>query len=110
MASFGKTLKSWREEKGWSQQDLAEKMDVKSGKQTISRWELGKAEPALSELRKIAELFEKTVAQLLGESEPDAPKETREGYITVPLNEFIELQRRVIKQIDQPQKPDLAAE
>lgn len=101
MDSFGKTLKEWREKKGWSQDDFAQIIGVKSGKQTISRWELGKAEPALSELRKIANVFESSIGQLLGEEQAGSAATARPGFITVPAEEYVDLQRRVIHLMEQ---------
>ena len=47
----------------WSQEELADKLDV--SRQTISKWEVGKAVPELEKLIKLAELFNITVDELV---------------------------------------------
>lgn len=47
----------------WSQEELADKLDV--SRQTISKWEVGKAVPELDKLIKLAELFNITVDELV---------------------------------------------
>jgi transcriptional regulator with XRE-family HTH domain len=109
MSSFATRLKELRKSKGLSQDDLAEKLGVKSGKQTISNWELGKTEPTVSDIRKIAEVLNTTLSFLIEgvSGTSDTLHEPKAGYISVPMEEFIELQRRVIKQMDlQNQKPE----
>ncbi|HJZ92645.1 MAG TPA: helix-turn-helix transcriptional regulator [Gemmataceae bacterium] len=51
MQSFGDTLKSLREKKGLSQQELADLAGT--SQKAISFWEMGKREPALSNLQKL---------------------------------------------------------
>ncbi|WP_020599216.1 helix-turn-helix domain-containing protein [Spirosoma panaciterrae] len=102
MGSFASRLKELRKSKGLSQEELAEKVGVKSGKQTISNWENEKTEPTLSDIRKVAEALETTLSYLIEGVEPAvAVGEPRAGYISVPMEEFIDLQRRVIKQMDE---------
>ena len=63
-----------RKETGWSQKDLAEKLDV--SRQAISRWENGTALPDASNIVQISKLFNITADYLLNdeyESEPDMP-------------------------------------
>ncbi|GAB4018883.1 hypothetical protein GCM10028773_20090 [Spirosoma koreense] len=100
---FGQTLKELRKAKGLSQEDLAEKLGVRSGKQTISNWELGKNEPTLSDIRKIAEVLGTTVGYLVdGENtKPPAVEEPKPGYITVPIEEYVETLRLANKQLTQ---------
>lgn len=47
----------------WSQEELADKLEV--SRQTISKWEVGKAVPELDKLIKLAELFNITVDELV---------------------------------------------
>lgn len=47
----------------WSQEELADKLDV--SRQTVSKWEVGKAVPELEKLIKLAELFKITVDELV---------------------------------------------
>ena len=63
-----------RKEKGWSQEDLAEKLNV--SRQAISRWENGTALPDAQNVLQISKLFHVTTDYLLNddyESDNDIP-------------------------------------
>ncbi len=67
---FGKFIKELREEKGWTQQDLADMIPI--DRTAISKWELGKRSPDTLGLKKLSELFEITINELLsGEKNVD---------------------------------------
>lgn len=68
---FNENLRAFRKEKDFSQEYLAEKMNV--SRQTISKWENGTAMPDLKRLTELAELFETSMDELLGTSSP-APR------------------------------------
>jgi transcriptional regulator with XRE-family HTH domain len=91
MTEFGKRLKGLRKEKGLSQDALAEKLGLRSGKHTISNWELGNSEPPLSQLRELSNLFEITIANLLSEGDSSAPPAERPGVKCIPTEEYIKL-------------------
>lgn len=57
-----KTIKELREERGWTQFDLAVKLGVTPT--TISAWERGMYEPRASQLRALAGLFEVPMDQI----------------------------------------------
>ena len=114
MTITGQRIKKYREMAGLSQDKLAELVS-KSGKAVISNWENGKNEPSLSEVRKLAEILNTTVAQLVGE----APifEEPRENYVMVKKDDLIELQRKALeleeerirdlkKQLEEVRKPE----
>ena len=70
-----------RKEKGWSQEDFAEKLDV--SRQAISRWENGTALPDAQNLLRISKLFNVTADYLLNddyenEADVSAPENVRE--------------------------------
>ena len=50
-----KTIRQWREERGWSQHELAVKLGVTAT--TIYNWERGKNEPTASTFRRLAEVL-----------------------------------------------------
>lgn len=50
----------------WSQEELADKLEV--SRQTVSKWEVGKAVPELEKLIKLSELFNITVDELVKEN------------------------------------------
>lgn len=55
-----------RKERGWSQEDFAEKLDV--SRQAISRWENGTALPDAQNILRISKLFNVTADYLLNDS------------------------------------------
>lgn len=65
MSSFADILKSLREGQNLTQAQLGEEMGLSL--HTILRWEKGKAEPSLSDIKKLAGFFNVSVSQLLGE-------------------------------------------
>jgi len=68
--NFGESIKKVREEKGFSQEDLARKLDV--AQSTIGMWESGKRTPKLDELNRLARILNITVNRLIGQ-----PKERK---------------------------------
>lgn len=63
---IGKKIKEKRLAKGWSQNDLAERID--STQATIRNWELGLSEPSATKIVDLAYLFKTTTDELLGVS------------------------------------------
>ncbi|MBR5228191.1 MAG: helix-turn-helix transcriptional regulator [Clostridia bacterium] len=55
-----------RKEKGFSQEELAEKLNVT--RQTISKWELGQTKPDMDKIKEISALFEISVENLINDS------------------------------------------
>lgn len=64
MNKFGENLIRIRKENKISQQELAEKVNV--SQQCVSEWEREKIEPTLSNLWKIADVFDISVDFLIG--------------------------------------------
>lgn len=61
-----------REEKGWSQGDLAEKLGV--SRQTVNALERGKYDPSLPLAFKIARLFKRSIEEIFDpEDKPTKP-------------------------------------
>lgn len=63
---FSKNLKNFRNQKGLSQEELAERLHVV--RQTVSKWEKGLSVPDADILIRIAEIFEVSVSVLLGDT------------------------------------------
>ena len=63
MVNFGEKIKQLREEKGMTQQSLAEKLYVT--RQAVSRWECGARYPDLLTAKKIAQILDVSVDELL---------------------------------------------
>ena len=94
MSITGQRIRRYRELAGMNQEELAALMG-KSGKTIVSHWENGKVDPSLAQVRKMAEIFNTTVAQLVGE----APilEEPRENYVMVRKDDLIDLQRKALE-------------
>lgn len=65
---LGENIKTLRRENGYSQETLAQRLNVV--RQTISKWEKGLSVPDAEQLERIAELFEVPVARLLDSVAP----------------------------------------
>ena len=61
---FSENLKTIRKEKGYTQEELAIKVNVV--RQTVSKWEKGLSVPDADVLLHIAEVLEVSVSELLG--------------------------------------------
>lgn len=59
-------IKNLRKNKGFTQEELANKLNVV--RQTVAKWEKGYSVPDAEMLKKIAEILETDVSQLLGSS------------------------------------------
>lgn len=71
---FGENLKSIRKSKGYTQEELAIKLNVV--RQTVSKWEKGLSVPDADILVRIAEVLDTDVSALLGGSvEKEADKD-----------------------------------
>lgn len=73
-ADLGNIIRIGRAKKGWSQDDLADRLGVH--KQSVSRWESGKAVPDGNTLVQIAKVLE--IAADIFNSPPSPPM----GYIS----------------------------
>ncbi|MCD8365713.1 MAG: helix-turn-helix domain-containing protein [Clostridiales bacterium] len=67
---FSENLKTLRKQKGMSQETLAQQLHVV--RQTVSKWEKGLSVPDAEMLVRIAEFFEVSVSDLLGEKMDEA--------------------------------------
>ncbi len=63
MNEFGALLFKLRKDKGWTQTELADKLNVTN--QAVSKWETGESYPEMPQLLKLSELFDITVDDLL---------------------------------------------
>lgn len=89
---FSEIIKQLRLERGWSQQDVADR--VGRNKMTISQYESGQRRPSFDMIEKLAEVFHVDLNYLLGftdkisrpagdQTDPDANK-----YLAVTLAEI----------------------
>ncbi len=67
MMTFGKKISMLRKEKGWSQTELAKKLNTSVS--VISRYERDEMTPSIEAAKKLADLLNSTVGYLLGETD-----------------------------------------
>lgn len=60
---IGAFLKKLREEKGWTQEELAEKLYIR--RQSISKWEIGKTCPDSENFKMLSEIFNVSIDELM---------------------------------------------
>lgn len=96
---FSENLKALRKQKGMSQETLAQQLHVV--RQTISKWEKGLSVPDADMLIRIAELFEVSVSDLLGEQIQREPEMSQVAAQLALLNEQLanrtRRHRRILK-------------
>ncbi|MBS7008344.1 helix-turn-helix domain-containing protein [Anaerostipes sp.] len=76
---FDKNLNRLRKEKGWSQEELGNRLNV--SRQTVSKWELGTTAPEMNKLIELSRLFEISMDELTGNVAASREKEI--VYVTV---------------------------
>lgn len=64
---FGEKLKGERKGRGWSQEELAERLFV--SRQSVSKWETGQNYPSIEIIIKVSDLFGVTIDELLRSDE-----------------------------------------
>ena len=84
--TLGQKIKKLRTEKGLTQKDLSEKVNVTF--QTVSKWENDENEPDVATLKELAKLFECSMDDLL--SEDDHKEETPKEPEQAPVKTVIE--------------------
>jgi transcriptional regulator with XRE-family HTH domain len=101
MKTLGKKIRLLRHQKGWSQEDVAKRLDISIP--AFSKIETGITDINLSRLEQIATLFEMGVVQLLtfNETEQDQKFASELESVNKRLmdreTEVIELQKKVIE-------------
>ena len=68
--SLGEKLCALRKQAGLTQGELGAKLNLSA--QAISKWEKNSSEPDISTLRRLAEIYDTTVAEIIGETPPEA--------------------------------------
>ena len=67
--SFAERLKTTRKQKGYSQEQLAERLDV--SRQSVTKWETGISYPEIKTLLELSSLLEKDLDWLFHDEKPD---------------------------------------
>lgn len=78
---FGENLKTLRKQKGFSQEELAARLNVV--RQTVSKWEKGLPVPDADTLIRLAEVLEVSVSELLGAKIKSDPPQVSDEVIEV---------------------------
>jgi len=113
MKALGKKIRLLRHQKGWSQEDVAKKLDISIP--AFSKIETGITDINLSRLEQIAVLFEMTVVQLLtfNDSEQDQKfvneLETVNKKLLDRESEVIDLQKKVIELFEELRQAKVTA-
>jgi len=100
MNKLGKKIRLLRYQKGWSQQDVAKKLEISVP--AFSKMETGITDLNLSRLIQIAKLFNFTAVQLLSFSETDHVNDYVDGITLIQQKlkereeEIIRLQKKII--------------
>jgi len=101
MNALGKKIRLLRHQKGWSQEDVAKRLDISIP--AFSKIETGITDVNLSRLDQISRLFGLTVVQLLSTNDSEEEKKTASELAVVNKKlqereaEVIELQKKVIE-------------
>lgn len=94
---FNENLRELRKSKGFTQEELATKINVV--RQTVSKWEKGLSVPDADSLQKIADVLEVEVSQLLGANiETEASKNEIAEQLS-RINEQLVIKNRRTKKI-----------
>ncbi|WP_293956081.1 MULTISPECIES: helix-turn-helix domain-containing protein [unclassified Sphingobacterium] len=108
MKTLGKKIRLLRQQKGWTQQDVAKKLDVSIP--AFSKMETGITDLNLSRLNQIAKLFNLTLLQLVSNSDTDDVKDyTNEiSILNKQLqqkdDQIIQLRKKIIELYEQIEK------
>lgn len=91
--TFAEKLIELRKSKGWSQEELGDKLDVT--RQTVSKWELGSTTPEMEKIAAISELFNITTDELIKGVAPERVAVLTEDKIPVGAEViFVEKRRK----------------
>ena len=100
-------LRVLRQERGWSQQMLADQLGVTA--HTVMRWEAGSHSPQIKDARKLAAFFDVSVAFLIGETmdrHPElrpvaqADKDHMRNTIEVSMERIKRLHQDLLQQVN----------
>ncbi|PTR01255.1 transcriptional regulator with XRE-family HTH domain [Mucilaginibacter yixingensis] len=113
MKSLGKKIRLLRHQKGWSQEDVAKRLDISIP--AFSKIETGITDINLSRLEQISTLFEMSVVQLLtfNETEQDQKYQNELDTVNKKLmdreTEVIDLQKKVIELFEELRQSKVTA-
>lgn len=93
----GERIEKLRKDKGWTQEKLAEKLNV--SRQTIYKWESGSVNPEVDHLKKLVKIFNTSFDYLMGNDDNPYTEVTEEA--NEPIKEEIvkEVEKEVVNKI-----------
>ncbi len=113
MKTLGKKIRLLRHQKGWSQEDVAKRLDISIP--AFSKIETGITDINLSRLEQISSLFDMTVVQLLTFNDAEQEKTFVNELETVNRKlmdrevEVIDLQKKVIELFEELRQSKITA-
>jgi len=113
MKTLGKKIRLLRHQKGWSQEDVAKRLDISIP--AFSKIETGITDINLSRLEQISSLFDMTVVQLLTFNDAEQEKTIVNELETVNKKlmdrevEVIDLQKKVIELFEELRQSKITA-
>ena len=113
MKTLGKKIRLLRHQKGWSQEDVAKRLDISIP--AFSKIETGITDINLSRLEQIAKLFDMTVVQLLTYNDTEQQEkyvselETITKRLQERETEVIELQKKIIDLFEEIRRAQVLA-
>ena len=108
METLGKRIRLLRHQKGWSQEDVAKRLEVSIP--AFSKIETGITDVSLSRLEQIAKLFDLSIVELLTFVDSDEQKkynsklETANKRLQDRESEVIKLQKKIIELYEELRK------
>ncbi|MFD1768918.1 helix-turn-helix domain-containing protein [Sphingobacterium suaedae] len=108
MNALGKKIRLLRHQKGWSQEDVAKRLDISIP--AFSKIETGITDVNLSRLNQISKLFGLSLVQLLSTTDSEEEKQIQDEInelskkLQTRETEVIELQKKVIDLYEQLHK------
>ena len=95
---FGENLKAMRKAKGYTQQELAMKLNVV--RQTVSKWEKGLSVPDVEILVEIADMLDTDVSVLLGKEVSGEESRDEVALQLAKISEQLAIKNRKSKRFD----------
>ena len=94
MMEFNNKLYSLRKQKGFSQEELANRLNV--SRQTISKWEVGESTPDMEKLVAISDLFEVSLDELVLDKTPEEPEKAEPSEQIVRSELYSDIKENVL--------------
>lgn len=94
---FSENLKTLRKQKGFTQEELAVRLNVV--RQTVSKWEKGLSVPDAELLMRLSEILEVSVSTLLGSAIPDDKEQDDIASQLARINEQLAVKNRRSRRI-----------